>query len=158
MNAMAAMFRHLVSPKQKQLSALVDAKGGVRVLRNNDKMLLFLEGAASKATNTPSAKGHRAPRAKPSDAKLSADDLKNDILEDPDAAAEKNMDVFIRKFEMQKRQIIYELEVIVRRESDRVIEEVKAGPHERIIDKVGVFRMPLCQIYDHSSMFSVVHA
>jgi hypothetical protein len=157
MNAMAAMFRHLVSPEQKQLSALVDAKGGVRALRNNDKMLLFLEGAASKATNTPSAESHRAPRAKPSDAKLSADDLKNDILEDPDAAAEKNMDVFLRKFEMQKRQIIYELEVIVRRESDRVIEEMKAGPHERIIDKVVCFAC-LCQIYDHSSMFSVVHA
>ena len=136
MDVMIAMFRQLVSPEQKQISELVAKMGGVSALRNNHKMLLFLEETASKVSNTPSAEGHRAPRAKPMDAKPNADDIKNDIFEDPNAAAEKNQTVFFRKFEAQKNQIVNELTLAVKREGDRVIQEVKGGPHDRIIDPV----------------------
>ena len=77
-------------------------------------------------------------RAKPSDANPNADDLRKDIFEDPDAATEKNRIVFFRKFEVQKRQIIDELTLVVTRESDRVIQVVKGGPHERILDRVSI--------------------
>ncbi len=136
---MIAMFQQLVGPEQKSLSELVAAKGGVKALRNNDKMLLSLvELTASKAPSAPSSEGHRMTRAKPSDANTNADDLRKDILEDPDAAAEKNRIVFFRKFEVQKRQIIDELTLVVTRESDRVIQVVKGGPHERILDRVSI--------------------
>ncbi|KAI0249341.1 hypothetical protein BJV78DRAFT_1347821 [Lactifluus subvellereus] len=135
MNILIAMFQQLVSPEQKQLSELVDAKGGVKIFWNDDKMLLSLEETASKVSGTPSAEGHRAQRGKATDPNRNADDLRNDIFEEPDAAVEKNRMVFFRKFEVQKRQIIDELTLVVKRESDRVIQEVKGGPHERILDR-----------------------
>jgi hypothetical protein len=139
MNVLISMFEQLVSPEQKSLSQLVAAKGGVKALRNNDKMLLSLEKeTASKAASAPNSDGRRMPRAKPSDANPNADDLRKDIFEDPDAAADKNRIVFFRKFEVQKRQIINELTLVVTRESDRVIQVVKGGPHERILDRVSI--------------------
>ena len=148
------MFEQLVSPEQKQLSAAVAAKGGVKALRNNDKMLLELEIKASEVPSAPGTEGHRAPlsrpgrskpgrsepgRSKPSDTSQNADDLRTEIFEDPDTAVEKNQTVYFRKFEAQKRQIIDELTLVVKRESDRVIHEIKAGPHERILDRVRAF-------------------
>ena len=69
-----------------------------------------------------------------------ADDLKRDIFEDPNAAAEKNWTVFSRKFEAQKNQIIDELTLVVQRESDRVVRELKGSAHERIRDRVRFLR------------------
>ncbi|KAF8273627.1 hypothetical protein EI94DRAFT_1563512, partial [Lactarius quietus] len=135
MDVLKAMFEHLISPEQKQLAASVAASGGVKALRNNDKMLLALERTASKAPSAPSAVGHRAPWAKPGDTNQNADDLRKDIFEDPEAATERNQAVFFRKFEAQKRQIIDEMTLVVKRESDRVIQEIKGGPHERIRDR-----------------------
>ncbi|KAI9438361.1 hypothetical protein H4582DRAFT_257215 [Lactarius indigo] len=135
MDVLKAMFEQLISPEQKQLAATVAASGGVKALRNNDKMLLELEKTASKAPSASSAEGHRAPRAKASDANPNADDLRTEIFEDPDAAVEKNQVVYFRKFEAQKRQIIDELTFVVKRESDRVIQEMKGGPHDRIRDR-----------------------
>ncbi len=133
------MFEQLVSPEQKQLAATVAANGGVKAVKNNDKMLLELEKTASRVPSTPSAEVHRAPWAMASDANPNADDLRTDIFEDPDAAVEKNQTVYFRKFEAQKRQIIDELTFVVKRESDRVIQEIKSGPHDRIRDRVCVF-------------------
>ena len=136
MDILKAMFEQLVSPEQRQLAATVAANGGVKALRNNDKMLLGLEKTASKAPSAPSAEEHRAPWAKPGDGAQNADDLRTDLFEDPEAAVEKNQAVYFRKFEAQKRQIIDELTFVVQRESDRVIQELKTGPHERIRDRV----------------------
>jgi hypothetical protein len=137
MNAMKAMFEQLVSPEQKQLSDLVKAKGGVDVLRNNDKILLDLEKTASKTSGSPSVEGHRTRQAKSAKTDLEVEDLR-DILEDPNAAAEKNWVVFSRKFEAQKNQITDELALVVRDEGDRVIRELKGKAHERIRDEVGL--------------------
>ena len=38
---------------QKQISAPVDEIGGVSALRNNDKMLLYLDETVSQASNRP---------------------------------------------------------------------------------------------------------
>jgi len=143
MNVMKTLFEQLVSPEQKLLSDLVklEEKGGVNVLRNNDKMLLDLEKTASKASSLPSVEGHRTRQARPGDAELEVHNLKEDILEDPNAAAEKNWVVFSRKFEAQKNQIIDELTLVVQRESDRVIGELKNKAYERIRDRVG-FSLP----------------
>jgi hypothetical protein len=135
METKIAMFQQLANPEQKEISALVASYGGANALRNNDDVLLLLEETVSKASSTPSVEGHRAPRAKASDV-IHAEDLKNDIFEEPDAAMEKNQTVFFRKFEAQKNQIIDELFLVIRREGDRVIREVKGGPHERLLDRV----------------------
>jgi hypothetical protein len=143
MDAMMTLFERLVSPEQKQLMELVDAKGGVKLLQTDDKTLLELDETANKVSSAPSAKGRRAQRGKPTDTNRNADDLRDDIFEEPDAAVEKNRTVFFRKFEVQRRQIVDELSLVVKRESDRVIQEVKGGPHERILDRVSVSFVPL---------------
>jgi hypothetical protein len=132
---MMAMFQQLVNPEQKGLSAHVTVNGGIKALRNNDKMLRSLEETASKGSSTSSVESHRAPRPKANDPNH-ADVLKNDIFEDPGAAVEKNRTVFSRKFEAQKSQIVDEPSLVIQRESDRIIQEGKGVPHERILDRV----------------------
>ena len=133
MDAMKALFEQLISPEQKLLSDLINSKGGVTVLRNNDKVLLDLEKTASKASGPLSVEGHGTCQ----DADLEVGSLREDILEDPNVAAEKNWVMFSRKFEAQKNQIIDELTLVVKRESDRVIRELNGKAHERIRDRVG---------------------
>ncbi|KAH9171873.1 hypothetical protein EDB89DRAFT_2070429 [Lactarius sanguifluus] len=135
MDVLKAMFEQLVSPEQKQLAATVAASGGVKALRNNDEMLLELEKIASRVPGALSAEGYRGPRAKASDVNSKADALRADVFEDPNAAVAKNQEVYFRKFEAQKHQIIDELRFVVERESDRVIQEMKGGPHNRIRDR-----------------------
>ena len=138
MHDMKALFDQLVSPEQKQLLNLVKAKGGVEFLRNNDKILLDLEKTLSKGSSSPSVEGHRACQNKSANTDLEVEDLRVDILEDPNAAAEKNWVMFSRKFEAQKNQIIDELALVVQREGDRVILALKGKAHERIRDRVGL--------------------
>jgi F0F1-type ATP synthase membrane subunit b/b' len=146
---MKALFEQLFSPEQKQLSDLIEAKGGIKVLRNDEKMLLDLDKTASKASGSLNAEWQRTRQAKPSDADREAANLREDILEEPNAAAEKNWVVFSRKFEAQKNQIIDELTLVVQRESDRVIQELKGKAQERIRDKVGFSYHLLCSAYNH---------
>ena len=141
MDAMKALFQQLVSPEQKRLTELVAEKGGFRVLRDNDKVLLDLEAAANESSHQPSVEGLQG-KINASD--LKAENLRNDILEDPDAAVEKNWTVFSRKFEVQKNQIIDKLTLVVQRESDRVIREVRGSAHERIRDRVGFISLSPC--------------
>jgi len=138
MNVMKVLFQELVSPEQKRLSELVVAKGRGRVLKDDDKALLELEKVAGKASGLPKAEVGHARREKPndSDTNLAADNLRRDIFEHPNVAVERNLIVFSRKFEAQKNQLLDELTLVIKRESDRVIQEVKGGPHERILDRV----------------------
>ena len=105
-------------------------------------MLLDLEKTVSKASSAK-AEGGRAYREQPKDANFSSDELRSDIFEDPNTAAEKNWVVFSRKFEAQKNQIIDELSIVVQRESDRVIRELKGSAHERIRDRVRLLHVTL---------------
>jgi hypothetical protein len=116
---------------------LVNAKAGAKALRNNVKMLLDLEKTTSKASSLPSVEGYRTRQAKPGDDDLEVDNLREDILEDPNAATESNWTVFSRNFKAQQNQIIDELSFVVQRVSDRVIRELKGKAHERIRDRVG---------------------
>jgi hypothetical protein len=96
----------------------------------------------SKATSARS-EGGRAHQEKSQD---TDDDLKKDVFEDPNNATAKNWDIFSRKFEAQKQQIIDEITHAVERASDRVIKELKSGAHERILDQVRFF-MPIYLSY-----------
>jgi hypothetical protein len=142
MDAMKALFQQLVSPEQKRLSELVAEKGGYQVLQDNDKVLLDLEATVSKSSRQPSVEG---PQGKIIKSDLKSENLRNDILEDPDAAVDKNWTLFSRKFEVQKNQIIDKLTLVVQRESDRVIREVQGSAHERIRDRVGFINLSPAQ-------------
>ena len=132
---MKDLFQKLVSPEQSHLSELVAERGGLKVLNDNDK-LLELERTAQKDSSAPKAGVGRTRGERPKHTTLSADDLRRDILEDPTDAVKKNLTVFSGKFKSQMDQIYNDLTVVVKRESDRVIQEVTDGPHERILDSV----------------------
>jgi hypothetical protein len=137
-DAMKVIFQQLVSPEQNRLAELVEEKGGLKVLRDNDKMLRDLEETASKSSSKLSIEERGIRQAKLGDSDLN---LGNDIFEDPNDAAEKNWAVFSRKFEAQKNQIIDKLTLVVQRESDRVIRGVQGSAHERIRDRVGYYQL-----------------
>ena len=152
MNVMRSLFQQLVSPEQKRLSELVAEKGGTRALRNNDKVLLDLEKSVSKSSSQDSVEGHRTRQPKLGDGDHEVDNLRNDIFEDPNTASERNWIVFARKFEAQKNQIIDKLTLVIQREGDRVIREVRGIAHDRIRDRVSFVVFPLAQPSTSSSL------
>jgi hypothetical protein len=116
MDMMMKMFAQMVSPEQKEMARfvitfvlplssthdhrLVEQRGGQAVL-DNDKALKELNDWENKSgASQGSGTTHGG---KSSD----LDDLKDDLHTDPDAAMEQNMTVFTRKFEVQKRQIMF---------------------------------------------------
>ncbi|KAJ7498476.1 hypothetical protein FB451DRAFT_1016491 [Mycena latifolia] len=130
MDMMMKMFQQFVSPEQREMARLVEQKGGLQACQENDKILKELsdlENKSAGATGPQSAKGT---------AGTGLEGLRDELMTDPDAAMEKNMTAFSRKFEVQKRQIIDELSKVVERQGDRVISAITAGPHDKIIDPV----------------------
>ena len=115
------------------------ANGGVKAFLDDNKKLLDLEKTVSKA---PSAKADEG-RGHREKFKGTEDDFKKDILEDPNAAAKKNWEVFNRKFDAQKDGIADALTLAVQREGDRVVRELKGSAHERIRDQVRFLRTVL---------------
>ncbi|KAF7376029.1 hypothetical protein MSAN_00017700 [Mycena sanguinolenta] len=130
MNQMLAMFATFVAPEQKEMLRIVEQKGGPQACQDNDKILKELSDLEAKSTSVGSAT-----RSSKSAQKTSAlEELKDDLMVDPESAMETNLTVFSRKFEMQKQQIVDELTKVVEREGDRVISAVTAGPHDKIVD------------------------
>ena len=82
-------------------------------------------------------------QAKPSrkDIEDALEDLRSSSA-DTNEDERKNMDRFEMKFSLKKQQILNEMEHLVVREADRVISAINAGPYEKIIDKVRIFRSP----------------
>ncbi|KAJ7481633.1 hypothetical protein FB451DRAFT_1236685 [Mycena latifolia] len=131
MDMMMKMFQQFVAPEQKEMMRLVEQKGGLQACQENDKILQELSDFEAKSA---ASTGGAPPSAKSGAKTYALEDLKDDLVTDVDAAMEKNMSVFTRKFEIQQRQIIDELSRVVAREGDRVISAVTAGPHDKIID------------------------
>nr|GAT60452.1 predicted protein [Mycena chlorophos] len=133
MDLMMKMFQQMVDPQQKEMLRLVEQKGGVQACQDNDKALKELcdleakSGPATGAALSSSKSGGTK-------STNSVEDLKDELMVDPEAAMEKNLTVFSRKFEVQKRQIVDELTKVVEREGDRVISAITAGPHDKLID------------------------
>ena len=57
-------------------------------------------------------------------------------LQEPEGAIADNLPTFERKLELVAKDVVHNTERIVTRESDRVIETVISGPHDKIRDKV----------------------
>ena len=128
-------FQKLIPPEQQELQKEVTKRGSLKSISESDAELKkLLSNQLSLADNevpTTSA-------SKKDQKAYTLADLKKDLEESIDVAVEKNMEVFSRKLEMQQRQLREEVERVVVRESDRVIQAVSGGPHDRIIDRVRV--------------------
>ena len=123
---MLQMFQKLVTPEQKKLADLVQEKGGNAVLDDEQAMK---EIAAVEASLSPASGRNDSGR-------FDLAEIQHEINDDPTNAIEKNAEFFNRKFDIQRRQIKEDVKRAVRREGDRVILAVLAGPHDRIVDPV----------------------
>ncbi|KAF7332467.1 hypothetical protein MKEN_00128800 [Mycena kentingensis (nom. inval.)] len=144
MDMMMKMFEQFMvaSPEQRDMARLVEQRGGLQACQDNDKILKELSELESKgagagtagALGPQSAKGSAGAAAGGGKGKSGLEDLRDELMTDPDTAMEKNMTVFARKFEVQKRQIIDELTKVVERQGDRIISALSSGPHDRLLD------------------------
>ena len=123
---MLQMFQKLVTPEQKKLADLVQEKGGNAVLDDEQAMK---ELTAAEASLSPASGRNGSGR-------FDLAEIQHEISDDPTGAIEKNAEFFNRKFDIQRRQIEEDVARAVRREGDRIILAVTAGPHDRIVDPV----------------------
>jgi len=141
---MLQMFQKLLTPEQKKLADLVRKKGGNAVLDDERAMR---ELSAAEASLAPASGRHGSGR-------FDLAEVQHEIRDDPADAIEKNAEFFNRKFDMQRRQIEEDIARAVRREGDRIITAVTAGPHDRIVDPV--HSTPV-RFVAYKSSFNVCH-
>ena len=123
---MLQMFQKLLTPEQKKLADLVEKKGGNAILDDEDTMK---ELSDVEALLAPASGRHGSGR-------FDLAEVQHEIRGDPTDAIDKNAEFFNRKFDIQRRQIEEDIARTVRREGDRIISAVTAGPHDRIVDPV----------------------
>jgi len=142
MEVMPQVFQKFLTPEQKKLADLVEKKGGNGVL---DDEHVMKELSAAEASLAPASGRHGSGR-------FDLAEIQHEIRDDPTDAIEKNAEFFHRKFDVQRRQIEEDIAHTVRREGDRIITAVTAGPHDRIVDPV---RPTPTLTITYKSMFNV---
>jgi hypothetical protein len=126
MEVMLQTFQRLLTPDQKKLADLVEKRGGNAVLEDERAM----EELASVEASMSLASGRRG------GGRFDLAEVQHEIRDDPTDAIKQNAEFFNRKFDMQRRQIQEDIARAVRREGDRIISAVLAGPHDKIVDPV----------------------
>lgn len=127
----------LVPPEQERLRDAVDGRGGPEAVLRDDRALASL--VRYKPSTTGNAVVKHADPSHPERERTGEDDLaliKAELFDSTDVAVQKNMETFARKFAVEWKRQIDAMQDIVQHESDRVIDSVLSGPHERIKDRV----------------------
>jgi hypothetical protein len=143
---MIAVFRAFDTPLEKTLQNYVTERGGVDACIADDGALKHLTALTHKkdgplhpslandAKKNPRTVVVASDAKKPPENPLKA--LKEELMEDVEESLAKNMLIFERKLEVQQRQIVKDVEDVVKRSGDLVIKTIISGPHDRIIDPV----------------------
>jgi hypothetical protein len=138
---MLVLFEKLNSPHEKEIMKFIESKGGPNACLADDTILKELSFVNESLDPTSAIStlrrdgGLSSPRSQSLDYKAFYI-LRKDLREDVQEALQKNMAVFGRKLDVQKRQIINEIKGVVHQEGERVISAVTSGPHDRIKDPV----------------------
>ena len=127
-------------PEEASLREVVERHGGVDELLADDQVLGDVLKEIADAEAVPSEEVQ--PPLYSVGVKKSDEDLalvKQELAESTREALERNRELFTRKFKLLEERVIQGLHDVTRRESDRVIKELTAGPHEEILDNVCIF-------------------
>ena len=131
------LFSTLVSPEQERLLDFVGTNGGPEaVMKNNDALVTLIKLQLPVATTSKrhaEGGGHQE-----SDPKEELQSLQEELFDSTETAIQRNMELFERKFIVQQRRLLEQMQATVRHEGDRVIDKVLSGPHERIKDSVSL--------------------
>ncbi|KAI0666577.1 hypothetical protein C8Q78DRAFT_1058203 [Trametes maxima] len=138
LSAVLEYFSSLVPLDQVQLREMVRNRGGVEAVARDDNTLALLMKFAPSSRITGSSStnsGLQADVGDYADRKALLGSLREELADSADVAMQRNLETFEGKFVMQQRRLMEEMKGVMHHESDRVIDSVMAGPHDRIKDR-----------------------
>ena len=152
-NKLREVFQELKPQEEVFMDARIDERGGAEYVQENDAILrelLEFEYTIESARFKGRPDATSVVIEQPSNAKLRPDisertmqnaavflkDLKDDLQEDWKTSLERNMTVFKRKFAIHQNRLKKGLSLVIQAENNRVIEQLIAGPHDRINNEV----------------------
>ena len=138
---MEVVFERMRSPDEREVASLVASQpGGVEAALKNDALLEQVLAAQKLKDGKPGARRHGPGGAGAEEDKTKTiSELREEVKKDVEQVLADNK-YFDQKFEVVRMQVD-EVKVSIRRESDRVIDTLLSGPHERIIDRVSLSRL-----------------
>jgi hypothetical protein len=150
MDEMLKKFAELVSPEQKELEGIIVMEGGAdKLLKDNRKLTQLLrQGNSGHLVDPvdPAAQSH---------VQISSelDEFRNELRETPEAAMERNGEKFEAKLKIMEANLAREMEKIVSRSTDRMIDEltkeINKGPQNGIMDRVSfLFHITSSNVYN----------
>lgn len=119
---MQLIFDRLCSTEEQDLAAFVRAHGGQDAVAQDDALLARLLDMCSNRGAAPDVR-----------------ELQKQVAKDVERVISEDFRAFESKFQLMKERIEDRVDGVVHRETDRVIkalEASRAGPHERILDRV----------------------
>ena len=136
---MKLVFTRFASSEEQELLLFVKSQGGPENFIEDDKLLQdLIRKYKTQQGQTSQEDDHVQGRASGVDLGNSAfDDTKKELQVDLDVVLARSKKFFVQKFEEQKDQIATVRDDI-RRESDRIVDRLLSGAHNRILDKVGI--------------------
>lgn len=132
--SMALLLQLLRSPEERELKRFIDSKGGPKQFLKNDDLMQELLKRSGEPEGKPSLKGS-SPRGQTD----LIQEIKREVSKTMADMISEHYVQFRVKFEAQQEQLRQQMDASVRREGDRIITAITGGPHERIIDPVGLF-------------------
>lgn len=120
---MTLLFQELRSPEERELRKYIESKGGPDKFLKDDTLMDELIARSEKS-------------AVPSKA---SKEIKYDLKKDITDIITENFKVSENLFHALQINISVQMETTVRREGDRIIGTLLAGPGDRIIDPVSAF-------------------
>ena len=120
---MLLLFQQLRSPAERELWKFIESKGGPDKFLQDDALMNELIARTEK-----DAPGKLT----------SLNEVKYDVRKDIADIIKENLEVSENKFQALKVNIRTQMEQTVRREGDRIIGTLLAGPQDRIIDPVSI--------------------
>lgn len=118
---MILLFRRLDSPHEKELLRLIEQRGGPKTCLGSDTILRELTAVNSTVDPAAALSSLRDPLTPSSQGSQNFDAkafyaMRSELREDMQDALQKNLTVFDRKLEVQKRQLITEIEGVITQE------------------------------------------
>ncbi|KAI0653783.1 hypothetical protein C8Q70DRAFT_1059002 [Cubamyces menziesii] len=115
-------------PEERELAALIQARGGREVVLRSERLLLELVRKRQPSTGQAAD-----PKWESRQNTIDIQEIRAALSEDPEVSISRNSDAFERKFEMQERELV-RIQEIVHEENKLVIQSMSSGPHDKIRD------------------------
>lgn len=128
-------FKDYVTPEQRSVRNYVESKGGAKQLISDDKLLQKLLKSI-KTVRAAVAVSGSSTILESSIQRDEISSIQTDLAVKSELATRSNEEQFSVTFQVMEENMKREMQMMLRRESDRIIDAVTAGPQNKIEDKV----------------------